>query len=96
MLSEEIEEHLFRRLIPFWVKLRDKEQGGFYGWMDSSLHVDRTAEKGCILNSRILWFFSNAYMLLGKEGLKEVASHAGSLHAGRNRFPGDGFWEKAG
>ena len=33
MLSEEIEEHLFRRLIPFWVKLRDKEQGGFYGWI---------------------------------------------------------------
>lgn len=64
MLSEEIEEHLFRRLIPFWVKLRDREQGGFYGWMDSSLHVDRTAEKGCILNSRILWFFSNAYMCL--------------------------------
>ena len=30
------------------------------------LQVDRQAEKGCILNSRILWFFSEAAMLTGR------------------------------
>lgn len=32
--------------------------------------------KGCILNSRILWFFSNAYMTLGDESLLDYAEHA--------------------
>lgn len=67
MLSEEVREHLCRRLIPFWAKLRDGQYGGYYGWMDSQLKVKREAVKGCILNSRILWFFSNAWMCLETE-----------------------------
>ena len=38
--------------------------------------VQKDYEKGCILNSRILWFFANAYMTLGQEKLKEDADHA--------------------
>ncbi len=77
MLSEELEEHLRKKLLPFWKALRDEEFGGYYGLMDSGLLVDRQAEKGCILNSRILWFFSNAHMCLGeREGLKEYADCA--------------------
>lgn len=75
MLSEEVREHLCRRLIPFWAKLRDRQYGGYYGWMDSRLKVEREAVKGCILNSRILWFFSNAWMCLGAE---ETADGSGS------------------
>lgn len=62
MLSNELRNHLFGRLVPFWEKLQDRQFGGYYGWMDSGLNIDEQAEKGCILNSRILWFFSNAYM----------------------------------
>lgn len=72
----EIRHHLESRLIPFWESLRDDEYGGYYGYMDYGLQVNRTYEKGCVLNSRILWFFSNAYMLLGKKSLKEEAVHA--------------------
>lgn len=72
----EIRHHLENVLIPFWRGLRDDEHGGYYGYMDYDLRTDKTYEKGCILNSRILWFFSNAYMLLGKESLKEEAMHA--------------------
>lgn len=72
----EIKEHLENKLIPFWEGLKDEEHGGYYGYMGYDLIVDKAYEKGCILNSRILWFFSNAYMLLGKEGLKENARHA--------------------
>lgn len=72
----EIKEHLKNRLIPFWESLKDQEYGGYYGWLDYDLKLDRKYEKGCILNSRILWFFSNAYALLKEENLKEDADHA--------------------
>jgi mannobiose 2-epimerase len=36
---------------------------------------DKEAVKGCILNSRILWFFSNAYMMLKDKSLLEEARH---------------------
>ena len=73
--KEEFKSHLTDRIIPFWKSLRDNEEGGYYGFMDYDLKVDKKAVKGCILNSRILWFFSNAYMVLGDESLKEEAGH---------------------
>ena len=56
-LENEVRAELVERIIPFWEKLKDEEHGGFYGYMDFDLNVDKTYEKGCILNSRILWFF---------------------------------------
>lgn len=73
---KEIQTHLKEHLIPFWKGLMDEELGGYYGYMDYDLKVDKTYEKGCILNSRILWFFSNAYTLMGGEDLKFCAEHA--------------------
>lgn len=72
----EIETHLKEKLIPFWTGLKDEENGGYYGYMGYDLAIDTHYEKGCILNSRILWFFSNAYMLFGEGHLKEAAEHA--------------------
>ncbi|MCD7737033.1 MAG: AGE family epimerase/isomerase [Lachnospiraceae bacterium] len=71
-----VEDHLRRKLIPFWSGLRDEKNGGFYGYMGYDLNIDPEYEKGCILNSRILWFFSNAYVLLKDEALRENADHA--------------------
>ncbi len=73
MSRDEFRSHLLERLLPFWEKLRDGQYGGYYGWMDSGLEVDRKAVKGCILNSRILWFFSNA--LFGKAQADPVLCH---------------------
>ena len=75
MMTEEVKTHLVNDLIPFWKKLRDDVYGGYYGWLSYDLVLDQKAVKGCILNSRILWFFSNAYMLLGDESLLEEAKH---------------------
>lgn len=75
MMVEEIKAHLTDCIIPFWKKLRDDEFGGYYGFVDHELKVDKKAIKGCILNSRITWFFSNAYMLLKDESLLEEARH---------------------
>lgn len=75
MMVEEIRDHLTGCIIPFWKKLRDDEYGGYYGYMDHDLQVDRKAVKGCILNSRITWFFANAYLTLGDESLLAEAKH---------------------
>lgn len=63
-------------ILPFWMKLRDSEYGGYYGYMDFDLNVDKKAEKGCILNSRILWFFSETALLTGRKDLRSEADHA--------------------
>ena len=76
MFITEIKEHLTKDIIPFWRGLKDEEYGGFYGYMGYDLALDKKAVKGCILNSRILWFFSNAYLVLKKDGLLEDAGHA--------------------
>ena len=75
----EVKSHLQKALIPFWEGLKDEEYGGYYGYMDYNLCVKQKAEKGCILNSRILWFFSNAYALLGEQHLLDHAKHAYSF-----------------
>lgn len=74
-MKDEIRGHLLGTVIPFWKVLRDEEHGGYYGWMGYDLKVDKEAVKGCILNSRILWFFSNAYMMLKDKSLLEEARH---------------------
>jgi len=67
---------LTQRLLPFWQALRDEEHGGYYGYMDFDLKLDKKAEKGCILNSRILWFFSEAAMVLEDSSIVPYARHA--------------------
>ena len=65
--NPEIMKELTDHIIPFWTGLSDDTYGGWYGYLSYDLVLDKEAEKGCILNSRITWFFANAYMLLGYE-----------------------------
>ena len=76
MLAKEVKKTLVDSIIPFWMGMKDEEFGGFYGMLDYELRLDKKAEKGCILNSRILWFFSNAYQVLHDEKLLYYAAHA--------------------
>ena len=71
-LETEFKSHVF----PFWMNLMDREQGGYYGEVDFSLNLKKDAVKGCILNSRILWTFSNAYLTLGDEQYLPYAKQA--------------------
>lgn len=75
VMRDEVKEELQKDIIPFWKNLRDDEKGGYYGWLSYDLVLDKKSEKGCILNSRITWFFSNAYTLLKDESLLEEAKH---------------------
>lgn len=76
MMLEEIKNELTGHIIPFWNRLRDDKNGGFTGFMDSDLNIDEKGEKGVILHSRILWFYSNAYMELKNAALLDNARHA--------------------
>ena len=75
-ISQAAKAMLENTILPFWMALRDDEHGGYYGYMDFDLQVDRRAEKGCILNSRILWFFSQAALATGRDDLRDEAGHA--------------------
>lgn len=75
-MKEQAEKELTERLLPFWENLKDEKNGGYYGYVGEDLAIDKTAVKGCILNSRILWFFSNAYLVLGDHALLPFAEHA--------------------
>ncbi len=72
-MVNEIKNELLNHIIPFWDSLEDKEYGGFYGFMDNNLNLDKKAEKGVILHSRILWFYSNCYLTLKDEKYLEKA-----------------------
>ena len=74
-MIEEVKSELTGHIIPFWKKLRDNEYGGYYGLLDFDLKLDKKAVKGCILNNRITWFFSNAYLCLKDESLLDEARH---------------------
>ena len=66
---KDIKKHLLNGIIPFWNGLEDQENGGFYGYVGYDGIVDKKADKGGILNSRILWFYSNAYETLKVENM---------------------------
>lgn len=76
MIINEIEEHLINHILPFWMGLKDDRYGGFYGEMGYDGKVKYTSVKGCIYHSRILWFFSNAYLTLKNEGYLVYADYA--------------------
>ena len=76
MLRDEIKAQLEQKILPFWMNLKDDTYGGFYGGMDNNLILNRTADKGCILNSRILWTFSAAALATGSAEYRAYADHA--------------------
>lgn len=75
-IAESAREMLTGRLLPFWKALRDETFGGYYGYMNFDHLLDKGAEKGCILNSRILWFFSETAVTPEDKSLIPYARHA--------------------
>ncbi len=76
-LKQEVREVLENNILRFWIdRMQDNENGGFYGRIDNQnvLHAD--ADKGAILNARILWTFSAAYRVLGKSEYLKIATRA--------------------
>ena len=76
-LRDEVLEVLRENILPFWIeKMEDHEHGGFYGRIDGQGVLHPEAERGAILNARILWSFSAAYRVLGNPEYLETATRA--------------------
>ena len=60
-MRDEMQDVLQNNILHFWqTKMVDRENGGFYGRIDNQGVLHPEAEKGAILNARILWTFSAA------------------------------------
>ena len=79
-MRQEMEEELVSNILPFWInRMTDEVNGGFYGRITGREEVKPEAEKGAILNARILWTFSAAYRLLKRPEYLETATRANVL-----------------
>ena len=76
MMVSDVKTHLLNNILPFWMGLKDDKHGGFYGEVAYDLNRNHQAIKGGIYNSRILWFFSNAYLTLQDKKYLIYADHA--------------------
>ena len=76
-MKMEMQDVLENNILRFWLdKMQDDENGGFYGQMTGRGQLIKEADKGAILNARILWSFSAAYRVLGNKEYLEAATRA--------------------
>ncbi len=72
-----VRTELESNLIPFWLERAvDDEYGGFIGQMSNDGKIDRTALKGLILNTRVLWTFSALYRFNSDSRCRDMAKRA--------------------
>lgn len=75
-LPTECQEEL-RAIADWWLTYAvDHEQGGFYGEVDVDNRPAPDAPRGVVLNSRILWFFSEAARLCNEPRYRAAAIRA--------------------
>lgn len=76
-LAAEVRENLVNNILPFWSqKMTDYRNGGFYGRIDGYDKLYPDADRGGILNARILWTFSAAFRVLKDSSYLKIATHA--------------------
>lgn len=77
MQRQEFTDCVEQNILPFWLtRMVDRERGGFYGQMTGQGEIVATADKGGILNARILWAFAAAYRVLRKPEYLAAARRA--------------------
>ncbi|CAH1202682.1 Cellobiose 2-epimerase [Paenibacillus plantiphilus] len=75
--KEELQAELQGNILNFWMEQTvDDEHGGFVGEIDGQLRIDTRADKGLVLNARILWSFASAYRLFPNSEYKKMADRA--------------------
>lgn len=76
-LKSEVRDELIYQILPFWSsKMIDEENGGFFGQIKGDGQLIHDADKGGILNARILWSFSSAYLQEKNPVYLEMANRA--------------------
>lgn len=76
-LKSEVREELLTNILPFWsTRMVDEKYGGFHGRINGNGHLVQDADKGGILNARILWTFSSSYLRERNPFYLEMANRA--------------------
>ena len=77
MNAEIFEQTLRSNILDYWMtRMPDELHGGFYGQITGRDQLVPDADKGVILNTRLLWTFSAAHRMLGDIRYKEMATRA--------------------
>lgn len=68
---------LENNILNFWIsKTQDENNGGFIGLVDEHNNPIPSSSKGVVLNTRILWTFSAAFLFFKEEKYKHLADRA--------------------
>ncbi|MFM9075343.1 MAG: AGE family epimerase/isomerase [Bacteroidota bacterium] len=71
-LRDAMLDDLLSNILPYWMdNMQDETAGGFLGRRDGYDRVDLQAGKAIILNTRILWTYSEASRILAHHGFAE-------------------------
>ena len=94
-LKKQFRKCLEENILKYWIKqVTDQQNGGYYGRIDGHNIVHPEAEKGAVMNARILWAFAAAYRVLGKPEYLAAAQRARDyfLEKFLDRKHGGVFW----
>ncbi|MFA5447032.1 MAG: AGE family epimerase/isomerase [Sphaerochaeta sp.] len=96
-LAIEASDHLRRVIIPFWKRLKDEVNGGYFGRVDFELTCLKKSAKGIVQTCRIIYFFSEAAIAFKDEELAAYADHAYRflLSYGFDEMHGGLYWSLA-
>jgi mannobiose 2-epimerase len=75
-LKTEVREELIQNILPFWSTKMIDPKDGFYGQINGNGQLIPAADKGGILNARILWSFSSAHLQEKNPLYLEMANRA--------------------
>ncbi len=98
VLRERVVREWRDNIAPFWSTVAvDDAHGGFRGWIANDGTADDSADKGVILNARILWTFSRAFRLYGDASFRRMATRAYDYFVGHffDADEGGVFWSVA-
>ena len=71
------ETEVRENILPFWIKHGvDQERGGFHGEVDLAGNPIKTANKACVLVTRILWTFAAAARVFDDQEYRVLAKRA--------------------
>ena len=97
-LRTETSRNLRENILPFWMEKVKDPAGGFYGVVLNDGTPIAGADKGAVLNARILWTFSQAYRLYALEPYRQMANRAADYYVSHFVDPvyGGVYWSLNG
>lgn len=75
-LATELRTELVANILPYWMRNARDPDGGFFGRILQDGTVIRDADRGVVLNGRIIWTFAEAARVIGDPTYRDTAQHA--------------------